>query len=92
MTALVEIAAAGGEAARPASRALGGTGARELDPATVTEILGALDLGDKPASASYRKDAYARLLLWLELLSRLEGCEGPVVILDEAENLYRAGV
>ncbi len=26
------------------------------------------------------------------LAARLEGCEGPVVILDEAENLYRAGV
>ena len=51
-----------------------------------------LDLVDKPASASYRKDAYARLQLWLDLLARLEGCEGPVLIVDEAENLYRMGV
>ena len=90
--ALEAVVAEGGEAARPAARILSGAEEGELDGMTVTEILGALDLSDKPAAPSYRKDAYARLLLWLELLSRLEGCEGPVVILDEAENLYRAGV
>jgi len=63
-----------------------------VDPDAVIEVLGALDLIDKPAAASYRKDAYARLHLWLELLRRLEGCEGPVIVLDEAENLYRTGV
>jgi hypothetical protein len=54
--------------------------------------LSALDLIDKPNHASYRKDAYARLHLWLDLLARLEDCQGPVLVLDEAENLYRAGV
>lgn len=91
--ALEAVAAAGGDAARAAARALGAAhGDGELDASTVTEVLGALDLTDKPAAPSYRKDAYGRLHLWLELLARLEGCEGPVVILDEAENLYRAGV
>jgi hypothetical protein len=90
--ALDEIAAAGDEAARPAARAIGDAPADEVDDDAVRETLGALDLVDKPGSASYRKDAYARLHLWLELLSRLEGCEGPVLILDEAENLYRVGV
>ena len=79
------------DAARAAERALRGA-EDDLDDAAVLETLGALDLVDKPGSPGYRKDAYARLLLWIDLLARLEGCEGPVVILDEAENLYRAGV
>lgn len=92
--ALVGIAAAGGDAGRAALRALGGADVApgELDDAAVTETLGALDLVDKPGAPSYRKDAYARLNLWLELLARLGDHEGPVLILDEAENLYRAGV
>jgi hypothetical protein len=80
------------EAARPAARALIGAANDDVDDAAVRETFGALDLVDKPGSASYRKDAYARLHLWLEVLARLEGCEGPVVVLDEAENLYRVGV
>jgi hypothetical protein len=36
-------------------------------------------------------DAYRRLLLWLDLLQRLEGVGGPVVLIDEAENLYTTG-
>ncbi len=64
----------------------------ELDERALVVMLSALDLVDRPASSSYRRDAYRRLLLWLELLARVEGCEGPVVILDEAENLYRPGV
>ncbi len=91
--ALEAIVSEGGEAARPAARILSGCDdGGDLDAMAVIEILGALDLSDKPAAPSYRKDAYARLHLWLELLARLEGCEGPVVILDEAENLYRTGV
>ncbi len=30
--------------------------------------------------------------MWLDVLERLEGCAGPVVVVDEAENLYRSGV
>jgi hypothetical protein len=89
--AVQRAAEAGGESARAAERVLRGADG-DLDEGNVVAILGALDLVDKPASASYRKDAYARLHLWLELLAELDGCEGPVIILDEAENLYRAGV
>jgi hypothetical protein len=90
--ALDAVASAGEEAARSASRAIAGAPDGEVDDDAVRETLGALDLVDKPGSASYRKDAYARLHLWLELLERVEDCQGPVLILDEAENLYRVGV
>ncbi len=80
------------DAARAAERALRGAPGDEVDASVVHEVLGAIDLVDKPSNPSYRRDAYGRLHLWLELLARIEGCEGPVVILDEAENLYRAGV
>lgn len=63
-----------------------------IDARALVTMLSALDLVDRPGAASYRRDAYRRLLLWLELLARVDGCEGPVVILDEAENLYRPGV
>ncbi|UJR87080.1 BREX system ATP-binding domain-containing protein [Sandaracinus amylolyticus] len=86
------IAQGDSDAARAAERCLRGAEAGELEDAAVMETLGALDLETKPGNPSYRKDAYGRLLLWLDLLARLEGCEGPVLILDEAENLYRAGV
>lgn len=86
------IAEGQGEGARAAERALRGASEDDVDEGAVIETLGALDLVEKPSNPSYRKDAYARLHLWLDLLARLEGCEGPVVILDEAENLYRAGV
>ncbi|HEY1696147.1 MAG TPA: BREX system ATP-binding domain-containing protein [Polyangiaceae bacterium] len=90
--ALDAVATEGEEAARSASRAIAGAPDGEVDDDAVRETLGALDLVDKPGSASYRKDAYARLHLWLELLERVEDCQGPVLILDEAENLYRVGV
>ena len=80
------------ETARPAARAVAGAPDDDVDDDAVHEIFGAFDLVDKPSSPSYRKDAYARLHLWLDVLERLEGCAGPVLILDEAENLYRAGV
>lgn len=90
--ALDALVAAGDEAARPAERAIAGAPDGEVDDGAVRQTLGALDLVDKPNSASYRKDAYARLHLWLDVLERLEDCQGPVLILDEAENLYRLGV
>jgi hypothetical protein len=89
--ALIAIRDSDSDAARAATDALGAYEG-ELDDDTVIAVLGALDLVAKPNAAAYRKDAYSRLQLWVELLARLEGCEGPVVILDEAENLYRAGV
>jgi P-loop Domain of unknown function (DUF2791) len=80
------------ETARPAARAVAFAPDDDVDDDAVREIFGAFDLVDKPSSPSYRKDAYARLHLWLDVLERLEGCAGPVLILDEAENLYRVGV
>ncbi len=92
LSALEAIRDRGGEAAAAAERALRGSSPGELAHEGVLETLSAIDLVDKPSGASYRKDAYARLHLWLELLSKLDGCAGPVVLLDEAENLYRPGV
>ncbi len=87
--ALTSLEAGDGEVAGHASSCLvDGV----IDEQALVSMLSALDLVDRPGSASYRRDAYRRLLLWLELLARVEGCEGPVVILDEAENLYRPGV
>ncbi len=90
--ALDAIALADGETSRQATRAIGDAADDEVDDDAVRETLGALDLVEKGNTPSYRKDAYARLQLWLELLERLEECEGPVLVLDEAENLYRIGV
>jgi hypothetical protein len=90
--ALDAIVEARDEAGRPAARALADAPDGDVDDAAVREIFAALDLVDKPSNPSYRKDAYARLHLWLDVLERLEGCAGPVLVLDEAENLYRAGV
>jgi hypothetical protein len=76
-----------------ASRALRGTKGRGARPAAaLSSFLGGEDLEEKPSNPSYRQDAYERLLLWLALLEAIEGCAGPVVIVDEAENLYRSGV
>jgi hypothetical protein len=62
-------------------------------PARALEaLLGAKDLLGKTAAKSHRAAAYGRLLLWLTLLEELEGLKGPVVFIDEAENLYRGGV
>ena len=84
-----EIAASEGDAATAARKV-----ARALEsetPRAVFACLAATDLVTKSNNASYRLDAYARLLLWLELLERLEGFAGPLVVIDEAENLYRGG-
>jgi P-loop Domain of unknown function (DUF2791) len=81
-----------GEAARAAERALRrARDPRSCGPALDT-FLGAADLIEKSNAPNYRSDAYGRLLLWLELLRRLEGCAGPVVLIDEAENLYKIGI
>lgn len=84
-----EIAAGDGDAAGAARKTL-----RALDsdvPHAADSTLAGLDLETKPANPSYRQDAYGRLLLWLELLERLDGSAGPVLVIDEAENLYKAG-
>lgn len=86
------LAAGDGEAALAAQKALRGATDEALDEDAVMETLAAVDLEDKPAGASYRKDAYARVHLWLALLEAIDETTGTVVVLDEAENLYRPGV
>lgn len=49
------------------------------------------DLQSKPGQPSYRRDAYRRFLLWLALLERRAKIGGPVLLLDEAENLFAGG-
>ncbi len=91
LSTLSEIAASDVQEARAAKKAL--AAAEGEDPGSaLEEYLSARDLSDKAAGSSYRKDAYRRLLLMTELLRRLEGVEGPVVLIDEAENLYTSGV
>lgn len=89
---LEAIAGGDSEAARAAKKVLL-QAERAKDPvATLEACLAGRDLKNRMATMSYRHDAYSRLLLWLELLERIEGCRGPVVLIDEAENLYTSGV
>jgi hypothetical protein len=91
--ALEAVAATGdGDAARAAGRGLRRASHSKAPGAALDAFLGASDLTDKSGGANYRLDAYGRLLLWLELLERLERCAGPVLVIDEAENLYKIGV
>jgi len=63
------------------------------DPGALLEAyLCARDLTEKTSGQTYRLDAYRRLLLWVELLRRMEEVQGPVILIDEAENLYTSGV
>jgi hypothetical protein len=105
LAALAASATQAGAAAKRALRAM--IEADEADESTESEavaegepspgvralraVLLGHDLEEKPSNPNYRLDAYARLLLWIELFERLDGCAGPVVIIDEAENLYRTG-
>jgi hypothetical protein len=88
---LAELAAGDGEAALAARKAL-----RIADHAgaagfALENFLAGADLEDRPGSATYRRDAYRRIFLWFELLAQLENIRGPVVLIDEAENLYTSG-
>jgi hypothetical protein len=68
---------------------------RRTPPSVRFETRGAAsrsqDLEGKWGGANYRMDAYTRLLLWFEILARIEKCAGPVLLIDEAENLYKGG-
>ncbi len=79
------------DARNAAARAVRIVRAAKVPMAALENYLAARDLVSRPSSAAYRHDAYQRFLLWLELLDRLEKCAGPVVLIDEAENLYRGG-
>lgn len=86
LSGLAEMEGEASSAAKRALRAHESGGFAGLEA-----CLGAHDLESKTGNSTYRLDAYQRLLLWLELLDRLDECRGPVVMIDEAENLYRGG-
>ncbi len=90
--ALVSIAESEIPAAWAAERCLEGSPDDELDATHVRTILTGTDLEFLNSAPRHRREAYDRLQLWLELLARFEDCAGPVIVLDEAENLYRTGV
>ncbi len=89
--AMEEIAGQDVEASSAAQKALRQCRRARHPEAALERFLGARDLEKKPSSAAYRHDAYARFLLWLALLERLDDCRGPVMLIDEAENLYTTG-
>ena len=91
LAALEALAAEGGDVAAPAKKALSFAARAPNHGAALESWLGAAELAGRPSNANYRQDAYQRLLLWIALLERLEGCAGPVLLVDEAENLYRNG-
>lgn len=88
---LTELAETDTEEAPAAQHALS-IAEQSKQPALALEsfLLGR-DLAKRGASKSYRLASYRRLLLLLELLKRLEGCGGPVLLIDEAENLFAPG-
>jgi hypothetical protein len=88
---LESIAARGGDAMPAASKGLRYM-ANAKDPSgALYAYLGASDLTSKTGGPNYRNDAYRRLLLWLMLLQEVEQLAGPVLTIDESENLYRGG-
>lgn len=92
VTTLEEIAETEAEESKAARKALALAAETEDAGAALEEFLAGRDLATKSAGSGYRLDAYRRLLLWTELLTRIEGVQGPVVLIDEAENLYTSGV
>ncbi len=89
LTALEEIAATTGDAAVPARKALSRASRQAGAGVALESFLGASDLTARVGTSAYRRDAYQRLQLWLELLARMDGCRNPMILIDEAENLYR---
>ncbi len=90
-TELEKIENEGSDASPAAARVRRAAAASASKGRGIEAILGASDLESKPNGPGYRQDAYGRLLLWLTLLERLEKCAGPVLLIDEAENLYKGG-
>jgi hypothetical protein len=89
---LAQIAARSDEAAVAAARVLRASRAARDPSLAIDTCLSGRDLRGKPNARPYRHDAYGRLLLWIELLRRIERCSGPVLLVDEAESLYTTGV
>lgn len=94
LDALEEIASAEAEEALAAKKLLSLVSEVGVDERrdVLEEFLSARDLLKKPGSPNYRQDAYRRLLLWVALLRRLDEVQGPVLLIDEAENLYTTGL
>jgi len=92
LTVLEEIGETEAEEASAAKKALAIAADATTPGRAVEEFLSARDLVRKPGNPSYRQDAYRRLLLWAALLRRMDEAEGPVLLIDEAENLYTTGV
>lgn len=82
-----EASAAAHKALETVKRAKSAKGAR----ARLSSFLTGRDLYAKPGQPTYRRDAYRRFLLWLALLERRSQITGPVLLLDEAENLFAGG-
>jgi hypothetical protein len=91
-TVLEDIANTEAEEASAARRAIAIADGSPTPGPMLEEYLSARDLVRKPGSPNYRQDAYRRLLLWAALLRRMDEAEGPVLLIDEAENLYTTGV
>lgn len=98
---LIEVGSGEGHAATAARKAMR-VAENARDPGFALEnFLTGADLDARPGDASYRLDAYRRIFLWFELLARQEGHEpsdpqagrwrAPVILIDEAENLYTSG-
>ncbi len=88
---LIEIGSGEGHAAVAARKAMKvAENARDPGFALENFLIGA-DLDSRPGDASYRLDAYRRIFLWFELLASQEEIRGPVILIDEAENLYTSG-
>jgi hypothetical protein len=88
---IVSIAARGIDASPAAAKGLRYVEHAKDRAGALYAYLGASDLTTKTAGSNYRNDAYRRLLLWLVLLQELEQLAGPVLTIDESENLYRGG-
>jgi hypothetical protein len=88
---LEKLAARGGDEAPAAAKVLRYLSHTKDRAGALYAFLGASDLTTKTAGSNYRQDAYRRLLLWLKLLQELEQLSGPVLTIDESENLYRGG-
>ena len=79
-----------GDASTAATKVLGRMRRTKRSAVALEAFLSTADLRSRPASPGYRKDAYQRFQLWLALLERIDGCRAPVLVIDEAENLFRA--
>jgi hypothetical protein len=88
---LDEVAQGEGEAAVAAKKGKRiAEHAKDTGFALESYLVGA-DLERRPGDPIYRHDAYRRIFLWFELLARLNNIRGPVILIDEAENLYTSG-